>query len=358
MSTIRVALALAGALALAVSPAVAASKREEAQKQMKKLAKSKDPEERRWAAEQLGNMGATDAVPALAAALKDREPAVRAAAAAALWELGEASREAMPALREALEDTDGAVLINAAGALRKLDVVTTELLPAYQRALRDRDCGVAVLAGLAAQEYLPAQDLLNVGRDCQKAEDIEVRMRAGDLLRAATKNTKDTSLVPSILQDLQRARGSDKADFARLLGKYKPASPEAVTALTRLIGDPEPENRKAAINTLKYMGAPAKEAVPVIIERVTADKDPEVREYAAEALGELAPYAKAAIPVLIQALQKDTSPKVRAAACEGLQEHREGAKEAIPALHAALEDPDGFVRVAARNALFRVEPKR
>src|SRR5262249_8624071 len=150
----------------------------------------------------------------------------------------------------ALGDSEGAVLINAAGALRQLDVVTTELLPAYQRALQDRDCSVAVLAGLAAQEYLPAPDLLSVGTRCQKAEDLEVRMRAGDLLRAAAKNKKDTSLVPKILEDLRRARGSDKAEFARLLGNYKPPSAEAVAALTKLVADPETENRKAAINTL------------------------------------------------------------------------------------------------------------
>jgi HEAT repeat protein len=356
MRLVQTVLPLAAALALAVSPAVAESKREEAQKLMKKLAKAKDPEERLFAAQRLGSMGATDAVPALAAALTDKLPAVRAAAAASLWELGEASREAMPALKEALTDPDGAVLINVAGALRKLDVVTTDLLPAYQRALRDRDCSVAVLAGLAAQEYLPPQDLLNVARECQKDEDIETRMRAGDLLRAASK-AGGKGVVPTLLDDMRRARGADKADYARQLAEHKPPTPEVVSALSRLVSDPEPENRKAAIGALKYMGAAAKEAVPLITERVTTDKDPEVREDAAEALGELAPYARASIPVLIRAL-KDPSPKVRAAACEGLQEQREEAKEAIPALHAALQDADGHVRVAARNALMRVEPKK
>ena len=356
MRTIRLGLALASALALCVSPAMGESKREEAQKLMKKLAKSKDAEERLMAAERLGTIGATDAVQALAAALKDREPAVRAAAAASLWKLKEAAREAMPALKEALNDTDGAVLINAAGALRELDVVTTDILPAYQRALRDKDCGVAVLAGLAAQEYLPAEDMLKVASTCRNHEDIEVRLRAGDLLRAASKSGGKT-LVPSLLESLRRAQGANKADFARQLGQQKPPTPEIVSALTKLVPDPAPENRKAAIQSLRYMGAAAKEAVPAITERVTLDKDPEVRQYAAEALGDLAPHSVSAIPALIQALQKDTSPKVRAAACEGLQEHREAAKEAIPALHAALQDQDGFVRGAAQRALMRIEPK-
>lgn len=357
MRTIPMGLALLGALTFCVSPAMGESKKEEAQKLMKKLAKSKDPEERHAAAERLGNMGATDAVPALAAALKDREPAVRAAAAAALWELKEAARDAMPALKEALNDPDGAVLINAAGALRQLDVVTTDLLPAYQRALQDEDCGVAVLAGLAAQEYLPPEDMLQVARTCQKDEDIEVQLRAGDLLRAASKRG-GKALVPSLLDSLRRARGAEKADYARQLGQQKPPTPEIVAALTKLVPDPEPENRKAAIEALRYMGASAKDAVPAITERVTVDKDPEVRESAAEALGHLAPHSRSAIPVLIQALQKDASPKVRVAACDGLGEHREAAKDAIPALHAALEDKDDFVRQAARLALMRVERKR
>src|SRR5687768_6074732 len=96
---------VSGLLAMSGAEAVAGSKRDEAQKLMKKLAKDKDPETRAYAARSLGDMGATDAVSALAAALtNDREEAVRASAAAALWKLGEASREALPALKDALRD--------------------------------------------------------------------------------------------------------------------------------------------------------------------------------------------------------------------------------------------------------------
>src|SRR5215475_6302660 len=62
------------------------------------LGRSADPRARAEAARQLGTLKAAVAVPELTAALRDPDAEVRAAAADALRELGDAAREAGPAL--------------------------------------------------------------------------------------------------------------------------------------------------------------------------------------------------------------------------------------------------------------------
>jgi HEAT repeat protein len=120
-----------------IPPLEAKAKQHEAQRLMKKLAKSRNDSVRADAAWQLGQMGATDAVPALVAALEDKYRSVRANAAASLWNLGEASRPAMPALRKALDDPYAGVAGNAAGALVRLGVPKIELVPVYKRLLAE-----------------------------------------------------------------------------------------------------------------------------------------------------------------------------------------------------------------------------
>ena len=80
--------------------------------------------ERKKAVEVLGNVGAADpaVVPALAGAVKDRDPAVRGEAVLALLKIGPAAREAAPALREAERDRDPRVRANAVKALEKVQV--------------------------------------------------------------------------------------------------------------------------------------------------------------------------------------------------------------------------------------------
>jgi len=99
---------------LFISPLMAKTKREEAQGLMKKLAKSQDDSVRASAAWRLGQMGATDAVPSLIAALEDKSKSVRANAAGSLWNLGEVSKPAMPALKKALMDPYAGVVGNEA----------------------------------------------------------------------------------------------------------------------------------------------------------------------------------------------------------------------------------------------------
>jgi HEAT repeat protein len=86
--------------------------------------RSNDAKLRKKAAFTLGNLGATDpasVVPALTAALKDGDPAVRCEAILALLKCGPAAAETVPALTDLRQsDPDARVRIFAAKAVEKL----------------------------------------------------------------------------------------------------------------------------------------------------------------------------------------------------------------------------------------------
>jgi HEAT repeat protein len=76
----------------------------------------------------------SEAVPALAAALKDHNQYFRKLAAAALMKIGPAAAEAVPALAAALKDPDETVRRFAASALRDIGPAA---VPTLAAALKD-----------------------------------------------------------------------------------------------------------------------------------------------------------------------------------------------------------------------------
>src|SRR5262249_44637185 len=67
-----------------------------------------------------------DAVPALVAALKGKEPSLRLAAATALGQIGPEAQNALPALQQSLNDPEPPVRGSAAAAILKIDVNAPE----------------------------------------------------------------------------------------------------------------------------------------------------------------------------------------------------------------------------------------
>jgi hypothetical protein len=132
---------------------------------------------------------------------------------------------------------------------------------------------------------------------------------------------------------------------------------EAVPVLVGLLDSRNDATRRAAVGGLGRMGVVALPAVPGLITTLQSSNDPETRVGAAEALGRIGPKAAAtAVPALAKAARDDKWPKVRSTSLSALGEMGPAAKEAVPVLRAALKDPDGWISLAARNALFRVEP--
>lgn len=106
------------------------------------------------AAEALGTLGAEAkaAVPALRAALHDKDGSLRIAAAAALWRVGEDSAAALPVLLGALRHRDQDYRREAAEALGRLGSLAAPAALALQEALEDIDPGVRRTAAAALRQ--------------------------------------------------------------------------------------------------------------------------------------------------------------------------------------------------------------
>lgn len=352
-------LALLLVLVLAVPAFDAPGLPEDVRKLEKKLG-DRDPGVRAQAAWDLGEAGAPESVPALTRALEDSSFAVRANAAASLGKLGAASRPAIPALKRLLEDESAAAVGNAAGALRKLGVPVDELLPAYRRLLSRHDCESRVVGLKGLLDDAPPGELFDAAWDCAEAPDVEsdTRSDAREALRKIVGGRTRT-LVPRILDTLRHLGTRDGSDLVLAVASLDPPVAEAVPVLVSLLDVRHDTTRRYAASGLGRMGEAALPAAPRLVEVLKSASDPQTREKAAEALGDLGEKAApVAVPALAAAARDDSWPKVRYAALTALGEMREAAKEAVPVLRAALKDPDGWISVAARNALFRVEPDR
>jgi HEAT repeat protein len=320
----------------------------------------RDAKVRARAAWDLGQMGATDSVPALTQALEDPSSAVRANAAASLWKLGAASKPAIPALRGRLEDRSGVVVGNAAGALRKLGVPMAELVPAYRRLLAMPDCKSVVIGLKALANEVPPNELFDAAWECAEAPgaDFDTRRDAREALRKIV-DRRDRVMVPTILATLERLGVRDGSVLISAIASLDPPVKEAVPVLVELLDSGNESTRKSAISGLGRMGSTALPAVPRLVDILQSGTVPEARVGAAEALGRIGPScAPAAVPALTRAARDDKWPKVRSTALTALGEMGPAAREAIPVLRAALKDPDGWISLAARNALFRVEPDK
>ena len=346
-------------LAISLPGAHAQGPSKEALKLEKQL-NDRDANVRARAAWDLGQMGAAESVPALTQALEDSSAAVRANAAASLWKLGAASKPAIPALRRALEDRSPAVVGNAAGALRKLGIPKAELVPTYQRLLARRDCESAVIGLKGLVDEAPPAELFEVAWECAEAPDTDsdTRRDAREALRKLV-GRRDRVLVPQILATLERLGGRDGSDLISAVAAHDPAVKEAVPVLADLLDSGNESTRKSAASGLGRMGVTALPAAPRLVGTLQSASDPETRVAAAEALGRIGPKcASTAVPALAKAAKDDPWPKVRSTSLTALGEMGPAAKEAIPVLREALKDPDGWISMAARNALFRVDPDK
>jgi HEAT repeat protein len=354
-----VSLILIGTVIVSV-PLLAATPKE-IQRLEKTLAGDRDASARAQAAWDLGQAGATESVPALIAALeKDSSEAVRANAAASLWKLGEASRDAIPALTKALDDPSGAVVGNAAGALRKLGTPKSKLVPAYKRLLARPSCDDRVVALEALATDVPAGELFDAAWECSQPNekvDSDVTRAAGEALRKIVAR-KDKSLAPRMLEILQHLGSRDGTTLIRAIGSYEPPLKEAAPVLASLLTSRDEATASAAASALGNMKSAAVPVLSDLVKCLQSHPQNETREQAAEAIGDIGPAASAAIPALIKSAQSDRWPDVRKAAVTAIGEMGPAAKEAIPMLREALKSPDDWMRLAARNALFRVEPDK
>lgn len=215
-----------------------------------------DNAEARWkAADLLGRLGTQAreepaALSALAAALKDADPHVRAVAAASLASVGPAGPDAIPALKEMLSTPD------CLPALRALALYGPNATPAREKII----------------------ELLN------HKDDSEIRWNAARTLckmKAAAK-----AAAPMLMAALNDPAPLVREHAAEALGEIGPDAKEVIPALVKSLKDPDARVRRDAVRSLGQMGTAAKSAIDSI-RPLLEDKDDKVRKAARTSLKQI-----------------------------------------------------------------------
>jgi HEAT repeat protein len=306
-------------------------------------------------------VGGPEAVPALAAALADRDALIRAEAAGDLGQLGALSRPALPALRAALHDPDPFVRVYAAEAVARIDPDDRGAVALLAEALREQDGAVGnaaagALAGLGPRALAAAPALRLALR---QGPATEVRSAAalalGEVVpEAAPRGEETEETVAALARALREDRSADVYYWAaRALLKFGPAARAALPALAAALRDRgRPAAQDVAVDVLSRVGP---EAVPVLGEALL---DPQCgpRRQVAEYLGDMGPAARAAVPALARTLQGE-DPWLRYTAAAALLriDLEVGAAVAVPVLAGLLDrEKGGQVRWKAVALLARV----
>ncbi len=409
----KATLALTVGICLSATPPPAGEAADPAVQRLSKQLASRKAADRVEAAQGLGRLATEEAAAPLAAALSDADRAVRAAAASALWRLGEKAWPAKDTLVAALEDDDLEVVVLAAGALESLDVDPARLAPARGRALSSPDLRIRFEAarGLVGQQsatsLLPhILDFLE--REAERGADTSAEFRAREAARDNVKRaeralarlvaTADRGLAQPLMARLGKdgpaqasileaasampelPEGWDAA-LARGMGSANPRmrgaaaglavrrlQPEQVAvwlpAATRLLGDPDEGVRGSVLLALRSAAGLAASATPTLAARLAAEPDSNLRQRVAEVLGAVgdrnqpvaasvkAEVAATARPALERAVAQDGDSMVRREAVKSLDLLALPAEEAVTLLaRIAQQSRDDEVAWQALQAL-------
>ena len=341
--------------------------------------KSRDASARAEAAYNLGRLEAPEAVPVLIAALSDRDPDVREAAASALWSSAEVAKDAIPALRTALQDPAPAVVMRAAGALISMDVEPDTLADPLRNVLQKGDAVDKFLAARALIGIEPGDKLADPiidylarnSPDPKNGSDwsaLRDNFDAGEKALKELAATQDRKVVEPMMDRLRESQYLTKP-ILKALGVIKPKPERWVERLVALLTSPSAEIRDTALEMLeKETSAASVKQWAQPVSLLVKDKEKNVRDQAIRTLKAAGGLALGAISPVIQAVKSEQDPEVRGRAAEAVGEIGDSsfavdaavktaaAKEALPILSAAIEkDPSIEVRGKAMRALDKLQ---
>jgi HEAT repeat protein len=318
---------------------------------------------RRAAAECLGYYLTEDvrasAIPPLLKALQEDESGeVRWRAAAGLGVCGPQDKLALAGLFKALKEDEYAE-VRSTVIITFREIKPPNVLPALTTALKDKEGSVRCGAVLALGELGDANTVIPLLIDClndvkyAKAGNNEVTpslhlsaaislsYRCPEAIPALRKALKDKNALVRSGALLALAQTKDKKNVWPLICKEVPA-------ILPLLDDKDSDVRWRAANILGQIKA--LEAVPVLAAKLN-DEDSSVRFQCSDALGRIGPDAVVAVDKLIDQLKKDCDPDVRGVTAQTLGKIGPKAKAAVPGLIEALQDKNASVRRSAAHAL-------
>jgi HEAT repeat protein len=332
---------------------------------------------------------AKSAVPALAAAVTDRDGLVRRLAVESLFKIGDAEA-AIPVLSEQLSHQDPVIRVGVASTLARIDPGQDDAYRVLIDGLQyvDTEFRNAVNAwGPNEHKYDRAMEVQKDGRRFFNRED-EGRAAAATQLGVLGPDAK-RAIPQLIAAHRNRHYYAAPAAAALALGEIGPDARAAVPALLETLSSVERRHSERAASPglvrvtctalgkigltaadlpplyrmlesphtsfdaipLAFAGAPP-EAVRGLFDRMSSS-DAFTARRATQALGTMGPRAQAGIPVLLAALRHE-DPLVRMHAATALGAISISDTGGISALRGLLDDPDQRVRSAASNSLAKL----
>jgi HEAT repeat protein len=263
---------------------------------------------RRAAARCLPSVGpaAIAAVPALMTAMRTGEPELRWEAATALAHIG---KPAVPDLTAAMSDKDPNVRHAAAYALGEIGLDAQSAIPALLKGIEDANPQVQSSSTYSLSKLGPLAALA--------VSEANARAQANSLSNVA--NTNELPLTSSLLSLAKMTRNENpllRRRAIEALGPFAPTNSIATKTLVAAMEDPDTEVRLAAIKVIEPVSAGVPSAFAALTARLK-DESAAVREHAARGLGNAGPLARAALNDLAS-LQNDNSEPVRVAAKEAV----------------------------------------
>ena len=280
------------------------------------------------------------AVPLFAEKLRSPELRVRWDAAMYLAPMGFEAKDAAPDLREWAKKGNGV----AAETLAKIagpDAI--DILPKLLAVLDDEWDTTAAIATIGPKAI---PDLIAQLRD-KKGNCRHLVVKALSLLEWQS---------PEVTPILHEAIGDEDAHVRRHaamgLGNAKKHKEKAIAALSKAMNDPDARVRLEATASLSQFKGPGDVDIVKARLDLCADKSPEIRRDAALALAEAGEAAKGCVPTL-QALTKDGDAGVRAAAAMALARRSaiNANQKAVPLLMEAAQNGPTAVRAEAIRML-------
>lgn len=289
----------------------------------------------------LARAATPESAKALAAALGDREPAVRRAAALALASVAEAFNAA---------DKDPGDLDDALAA------AVTPLLPL----LADADVGVVQAAATALGTIGPddddnvTDDIVDaLGRAAVRVKDAAAC--AACVTALADMGPAAASATPALARLLRHDQTTVREAAATALAAIGPDARAAVAELVRTLADRDRLVAAASASALAAIGPDARAAVGPLAAALSAP-DAMLRGTAARALGDIGPDAADAAGSLAAAVVREQDADVLRACIDACGEIGPGAVEAVPALVGQLAATAAETRESAASALAAIGP--
>ncbi len=255
----------------------------------------------------------------------DSDAKVREAAVTALGRMDRTAFTAIKEVGDALKDKDPATRAAAASTIAAFSRIDPEIAKDY----------VSSLATSLQDESTP------------------VRLQAAFALGRMTTVAQPT--ITALIDRLPKEKDAAvRKEIVKTLASFGMTASAADSAVADLLQDKNVEVRQSAAIALGRISPAADRVMPKLL-KAAHDPDSSVRCHAIHALGALGKPAISAIPELIDILKNDNVADVRLAVIEELASFGPDAKAATDVLQVATKDGRGAIREAAQEALKKIQ---